>query len=186
MHSYRESTLNIQKMLRAFARAKSIDATQLPMMDALIKQSDEDQIRVLNSHLPFNIQRIMFGAIRNINTTLKTMKEKLMTASSRGENPTTAEQALELMEYLSNVANYVDPFMRKGIIIEDPNEIAKVSRLLYRKAKSFGFSEDEQRQLKEAGITEEELESFVNNFGKKISKELDIEEEVRSSVENSD
>jgi C4-type Zn-finger protein len=173
-------------MLRAFAKAKTIDVTQLSKMDALIKQSDEDQIRVLNSHLSLQIQRIMFGAIRNINTTLKTMKEKLMIASSRGENPTTAEEALELIEYLSDVAKYVDPFMRKGIIILDPNEMFKLSRMLYRKAKSFGFSEDEQRQLREAGITEEEVESFVNNFDKNACQELDIEEEVRSSVENSD
>jgi len=185
MYSYGEDILNLHKMLKAFVRSKTIEISQLSKMDSLIKQSDEDQIRVLNSHLPLDIQRIMFGAIRNINTSVKSMKKKLKTASTRHENPTTAEQALELIDSISSVAQYIDPFRMEGKIIADPSEIAKLSRILYRKAKAFGFSENQQSQLREAGITKADVASFVSSFDNNITQELGIEEEVRSPVENS-
>jgi hypothetical protein len=172
-------------MLSAFVRAKSIEPSQLAKMDAIIKQSEKDQIRVLSSSLPLDIQRTMFGAYRNVTTSLKAMKEKLKTASLRHENPTTAEQALELIESLSNVAYYIDPFTKAGRIIAGSDEIAKFSRILYRKAKSLGFSENQQAQLKEAGITEKQVESFVNSFDSNVSQELGIEEEVKPTFENS-
>jgi hypothetical protein len=171
-------------MLSVFAKTKTIDISQLSKMDALIKQSERDQIRALSRSLPLDVQRAMFGAIRNIHISIKTMKEKLKTASLRHENPTTAEQALELMESLSNVADYIDPFTNEGRIIAESDEIAKFSRILYRKAKSFGFSEGQQTQLKEAGITKEQVESFVSRFDDNVSQELGIEEEVKPAFKN--
>jgi hypothetical protein len=184
MYSYCQDVLRIQKMLTVFAENRIIDVRQLSKMDALIQQSERDQIRVLSSSLPLDVQRTMFGAIRNVNTSVKTIKKELKIASERHENPTIAEQALELMESLSNVASYIDPFTNEGKIIAEPDEIAKFSRILYRKAKSFGFSEDQQAQLKEAGITEKQAESFVNMFDNNVSQEIGIEEEAKPASEN--
>jgi len=185
MYSYKQNLLNIRKMLNIFIETKNIDTSQLSKMDALIKQSEKDEIRVLSRPLPLDVQRTMFGAFRNITTSVKAMKEKLKTASLKHENPTTAEQALELMESLSNVVYYIDPFVNEGKIVAEPDEIAKFSRILYRKAKSLGFSEDQRAQLKEAGITEKQVKSFVNDFDNNVSQELGIEEEVKPSFENS-
>ena len=184
MYSYSQDIINIQKMLSLFVKTKNIEVSQLSKMDMLIKRSEEDQIRVLNSSLPLSLQRTMFGAIRNVSTSIKAMKEKLKTASLRRENPTTAEQALELIESLSNIACYIDPFTNESRIIAEPEKIDKFSRLLYRKAKSLGFSEEKEAQLREAGITRKQVERFVNNFDKNVSQELGIEEEVKPTFEN--
>lgn len=185
MKSYSLELTSIQEILRGFARTQTIDAHQLSTMDEIIKRSEQDQFRILNSSFSSDVQRIMFGAIRNINTAVKGMKTRLRTASERRENPTTAEQALELMENLSNVAHYVDLYVNKGQIT-DLQEIDKLSRLLYRKANSLGFSQDQMEQLKEAGITEKQIESFVSSFDNKVSQQLEIEEEVQSKIEATD
>lgn len=184
MYSYRRDIINVQKMLSLFVRAKTVEISQLAKMDALIERSEKDQIKVLSSSLPLDLQRTMFGAIRNVSTSMKAMKEKLKTASLRCENPTTAEQALELIESLSNVACYIDPFTNEGRIIAESEEISKFSRILYRRAKSLGFSEEKQAQLREAGITRKQVKSFVNSFDKNVSQELGIEEEVKPTFEN--
>jgi hypothetical protein len=169
-------------MLSVFAKTKNIDASQLSKMDLMIKQSERDQIRVLNKPLPLTTQRIMFGAFRNINTSVKVMKEKLKTASLKHENPTTAERALELMDILSTLTYYVDPFVNRGEIAVNPDEIAKASRMLYRKARSFGFSENRETQLREAGVTEGQEKSFINDFENNVSQQLGIEEEVKNQI----
>src|SRR3972149_9227075 len=183
MYSYKQELTSIREMLNIFIKTKVIDTSQLSKMDSLIKRSEMDQIKALNCSASLNTQRIMFGAIRNVHTTIKGMKEKLKTAAMRDENPTTAEQALELIESLSNVALCVDPFTNENRIITNIENIAKLSRILYRKAKLFGFSEDLQVQLKEAGITEAQVKSFISYFDNNLSQELDIEEEVKSTVE---
>ncbi len=185
MYSYKQELVAIQGMLNSFIKTKVIDVKQLSKMDSVIKRSEEDQIRTLNSSMPLDIQRTVFGAVRNIHTTVKAMKGRLLTASARHENPTTAEKALEMMEILSNVAHSIDVFANERRIT-DAKDIEKLSRILYRKAKSFGFSEDQQTQLREAGITEIQVESFINHFGNNLSQELDIEEEVHSNLESSD
>jgi len=184
MYSYKQDIIQIQSMLNGFVKTKVIDVKQLTKMDSLIKQSEQDQIRTLNSSLPLDTQRTMFGAVRNLNTSIKGMKERLKTASVRHENPTTAEQALEMMEILSNVAYCIDAFTNERRIT-DVKDIEKLSRILYRKAKSFGFSEDQQTQLRDAGITESQVESFIDHFDNNLSQELDIEEEVQSNRESS-
>jgi len=184
MYSYKQELNRIQEMLNNFVKTKVIDVKQLTKLDSLIKQSEQDQIRTLNSSLPLDIQRIMFGAVRNMNTSLKGIKERLRSASLRHENPTTAQQALEMMEILSNVAYSIDAYTNERRIT-DVKDIEKLSRILYRKAKSFGFSEDQQTQLTEAGITASQVESFIDHFGNNLSQELDIEEEVHSNLESS-
>jgi hypothetical protein len=185
LYSYAQDVLSIKKMLNTFTENRTIDVSQLSKMDALINHSEKDQIRVLSSPLSIDNQRIMFGAIRNLNTSIKAMKIKLKSASERHENPTTAEQALELIESLSNVASYIDPFTNEGRINAEPDEIAKISRILYRKAKSFGFSENQQTQLREAGMTEKQVKSFITKFDNNVSRELGIEEEVKPESKNS-
>lgn len=185
MYPYKQDLDIIQKMLANFVKSKVIDITELPKMDRIIKSSEEAQIRILNySNLPLSTQRIIFGAYRNINTALKSMKEKLSTASLRHENPTTAEQALELMDNFFNVVAYLDTFSFEKTA--DVDVIEKFSRLLYRKAMAFGFCQDLQTQFKEAGISESQVQSFISNFGNNLSQELDIEEEVQSPIEDSD
>jgi hypothetical protein len=184
MKSYELELTSIQEMLRGFVRTKTIDIKKLSIMDALIKKSEQDQFVILNSSFPFEIQSSMFGAIRNINTAIRGMKARLVTASERHENPTTAEQALDIIENLSNVASFIDPFASEKKIVAESDEIARVSRTLYRKAKSFGFSEDLETQLKEAGITEKEVKSFIKKFDNNVSQELDIDEEVKPATEN--
>jgi hypothetical protein len=184
MYSYKQDLGIIQKMLAGFVRSKVIDVAKLPEMDRIIKSSEEAQIRILNySNLPLSTQRIIFGAHRNINTALKSMKEKLNTASLRHKNPTTAEQALELMDNLFNVATYLDTFSSQETANLDV--IEKFSRLLYRKAMALGFCQDLQTQFKEAGISESQVKSFISNFGNNLAQELDIEEEVQSPIEDS-
>lgn len=186
MYSYQRELIPIQKMLKRFIETKVIDTSHLSKMDSLIKQSEVDQIRALNRSIPLNTQRIMFGALRNMNTSLKCMKEKLKTAASSHENPTTAEQALELMESLRNVALCVDPFVNENVIVTNMENVEKLSRILYRKAKAFGFSEDVVTQLKQAGITESDVKSFISSFDNNLAQELGIEEEVQSTLENTD
>jgi hypothetical protein len=184
MYSYKGEIATIKEMLCLFVKTKTVDASQLSKMDSLIKQSEVDQIKVLNGSAPLNTQRVMFGAIRNVHTSLKCMKEKLKTATFRHENPTTAEQALELIESLNNVALCIDPFTSENTIVTSEENIAKFSRILYRKAKAFGFSEDEKAQFKAAGITISQVKSFINSFDSNLAQELDIQEEVQSAIEN--
>jgi len=184
MYSYKQELGNIKEMLNLFLKTKTIDTHQLSKMDSLIERSETDQIKALNCSAPLNTQRIMFGAIRNISTSIKGIKEKLKTAVLRHENPTTAEKALELMESLFNVASCVDSFIDENRIPVNLENVAKLSRILYRKAKSFGFSEDLQEQLKRAGVTEAQVKTFICNFDNNIAQELDIEGEVKSKFEN--
>jgi hypothetical protein len=184
MYSYKKEIDSIQQMLYSFLETKVINTAHLSKMDALIKRSDVDQIKTLNSISSLSTQRVIFGAIRNINTSLKGMKEKLRTAALRHENPTTAEQALELVESLSNVALCIDVFNSGEIDASEIDNIAKLSRILYKKAKAFGFSEDTQSQLKEACVNEAVVKSFISNFDSNLAVELDLEEEVKSTVKN--
>jgi len=185
MRSYSQEIAKIEKMLEGFVESSKIDANQLSLMDNVIKWSEEDQIKVLNnSYLALDVQRLFFGAIRNVNVSMKSMKEKLKGAATRRENPGTAELALELMPSFSNLASYVDLFIgKKGSEIKLDN-VTKFSRILYKKAKSYGFYQDVASQLKEAGVTDSQIESFIDSFSRNIAQELDIEEEVSSTVES--
>ena len=186
MRSYREEIFTIQKMLKEFVDSGRIEANKLDVMDNIIRWSEEDQIKILNnSYIPLYAQRSFFGAIRNVNISMKSMKKRLVRASSQHENPATAEQALELIPSFLNLAPHIDSLLSENAFPTKVENVFKFSRILYRKAAAFGFSQDAASQLKEAGVTDSQIESFLDCFSKNISLELDIEEEVSTS-ENSD
>jgi len=154
-------------------------------MDNIIKWSEEDQVRILNdASLSLDEQMSVFGAIRNINVSMKSMRERLELAAEKRENPTTAELALELMPSFQTLAPDIDAFLQgeKGI---DFGYVSKFSRILYKKANSLGFSKDVVAQLKEAKVTQSQVKDFLENLKKNLAVELDIEEEVSSTDENS-
>jgi hypothetical protein len=184
MYTYKQDISQIQEMLSAFLKNKYIDTAQLKKTDPIIKKSEEDQFKILNCSLPLDVQRTIFGAVRNINITVKSMKQKLKTAAARHENPTTAEKAFEVMESLNNLVSCISSY-ENGSRNGNLNEIDDYSRILYRKAKAFGFSEDMNTQLKEAGVTGPQIESFIDRFDNNLAQELDIEEEVHSNSEDS-
>jgi len=187
MRSYKQELIKIEKMLRGFLESGSIDASQLNLMDDIIEWSKEDQVKVVNnSFLPLGAQISFFSAIRNVNISLKSMKEKLKVASIKHENPTTAELALELMPSFFNLVPYLDLFFKGNVYPIKVENVFTFSRILYRKAKSFGFYEDPISQLKEAHVTKPQIESFIDSFRKNVALELDIEEEVSSDLENTD
>ena len=186
MRSYKQEVLTIQNMLEKFVDSGKIEAKNLDLMDNIIRWSEEDQIKVLNnSYLPLHAQRSFFGAIRNMNITLKKMKERLKGASSSHENPTSAELCIEILPSLSNLAPYIDSLMNQNALPTEFKNVLEFSRILYKKATNLGFSQDVASQLKEAGITSSQIESFLDRFNKNVALELEIEEEVSSSNENS-
>jgi hypothetical protein len=185
MSSYKKELASIEEALRQFLANRIIDTKQLSIFDTLIKQSAQDQIRILNSSFPLDVQRTMFGAIRNINTSVVAMKERLMKAAEVHENPTTAEEAMDVMKALSDVIRCVDPYLTTGRVIADLQDIDKLSRKLYRKAQALRFSQGQERQLKDAGITEKQVKLFMNKFHSSLAHELGIEEEVQSNLDDS-
>lgn len=187
MRSYKQELTNIEKMLHDFLECGVIDSKRLSIMDNIIEWSEKDQIRVVNSScLPLNAQTSFFGAIRNIHISMKSMKEKLRLASIEHENPTTAQLALELMPSFFNLVPYLEPFFNENVYHKKVENVSKFSRILFRKAKYFGFSEDVMSQLRAAGVTKPQIKSFIESFSKNVALELDIEEEASSSLENTD
>lgn len=187
MRSYRQEIIKVQEMLKEFVDNRRIEPNKLNAMDNLIKWSEEDQIKILNSpYMPLRAQRSFFGAVRNVNISLRSMKKRLTHASSQHENPTTAEQALELMPSFLNLAPHIDSILGEDVFPTKVENVFKFSRILHRKATAFGFSQDVASQLKEAGVTDSQIETFIDGFKKNISLELDIEEEVSSTLEDTD
>lgn len=174
MYSYVESCVSIRKMLTNFLDY-GIDVSRLDLMDDLIKSSETDQVKILNSYLSLKEQRVLFGATRNICNVVKVMKEKLKIARETHENPTTIELSLEIMENLSNTASFVDEFLINGKT-EDINTVDQLSRILYKKASKLGFYQDIKTQLKDAGITKKEVKTFVEKLSKNI-EEMETEDE---------
>lgn len=185
MRSYKEEIAAIHHMLEEFLDSGRIDAKKLEKMDNVISWSEEDQITILNrSYLPLSAQRSFFGAVRNVNMSMKKMKERLDKASELHENPTTAELAMELMPSLSNLAPYIDSLINESKLF-GVRDVVELSRILYKKAMRFGFYQDVGSQLRDAGVTGSQIKSFIDRFSKNVALELDIEEEVSSPVENS-
>jgi len=176
MYSYVKACAGIHTMLRDFLE-QGIEVRKLDLMDRLIKSSQIDQIRILNSYLSLIEQRALFGATRNIYTIVRAMKEKLKIARETHENPTTIELSLEMMQHLSNVASYIDEFMVRGKTV-DIKRLNELSRILYKKANSFGFYQDVETQLKDARITDEELKTFVRKLHENIESEMEMQDET--------
>jgi len=163
-------------MLRDFLE-HGIEVTELRLLDRLIKSSEIDQIRILNSYLSLVEQRALFGAMRNIYNIARAMKEKLIIARETHENPTTLELPIEIMQHLSNVAPCIDEFVIHGKT-GDIGRINELSRILYRKANYLGFYQDMETQFKDANITEEEVKTFVEELHKNIELEMETEDET--------
>lgn len=181
LRKYEQELASVQVMLKGFSGKGIINVMQLHLMDKIIKWSEEDQFRILNdASLSLDEQRAIFGGIRNINVAMRSMKERLEQASEKRENPTTAELALELMPSFSTLFPEIDAFFNEKKTM-DVEYFSKFSRILYRKAKSLGFSKDVASQLSEAKITRSQVKAFLENLKKNIAVELDIEEEVSSS-----
>ena len=174
MYSYVKGCEEIRNMLRSFLE-HGIEVSKLGSMDRLIKSSEIDQVKILNSYLSLVEQRALFGATRNIYNIARAMKEKVKIARETHENPTTLELSLEIMEHLSNVAFCIDEFVIHGRK-EDIDRINELSRNLYRKANRFGFYQDMETQLKDARITEDEVKTFVEQLNNNIALAMETED----------
>lgn len=185
MESYTKAFTSLEKLLIDFQESGVIDTSKLDLIDPIVESTERDQVRVLNlSYLSLDAQRAMFGGMRSIQNTGIMLKEKLKTASERHENPTTVELALEIMPHLSNVAKYLDEFITRGKV-----EIAKIrefSRILHKKAKSLGFSRDSRVQLDEAGITSEEIKTFIKDLTENLTFEMETEGELANESSDRD
>jgi hypothetical protein len=169
---------NVQTILLDFKQKGIIDPTRLGALDELIHSSKTDQVRILNiSRLSIDEQRSLFSAVRNIYSVSKVMKTKLITASQRHENPTTADLSFEMIQSLSGLATYVDLYMSRGWV-DGTDRMNEFSRMVYKKAKYLGFSEDVATQFKEANITSNEVKTFVEQLNQNIDLETDADEDV--------
>lgn len=176
MFNYVEGCERLRRMLNTFLR-QGIDEAHLEPLDDLIKSSQIDEIKVLNSYQPISQQRILFGALRNIFNIANEMRTKLRTARANHENPTTVERALEVVESLCTIAPYIDEFLIQGKTKESA-EINELSRFLYRKAKHLGFYQDFGTQLKHAQIAENEVENFFKELTENMELELETTDET--------
>lgn len=182
---YQRELTTVQRMLEGFVGKGIVDTKKLNLMDKIIRQSEEDQFRVLNdASLSLDEQMSVFGAIRNVNMAIRSMKERLESAAEKHENPTTAELALELMPSFFNLAPDIDEVLHENRVV-DLNYISKFSRILYKKTRSLGFSRDVASQLDEANISGTQIRAFLESLKKNVALELDIEEEASSSDESS-
>jgi len=178
LSGYAKMIYNVQTILLDFKQKGIIDSTKLGPLDELIHSSKTDQLRILNiSKLSIDQQRSLFGAVRNIYSASKVMKTKLVTASERHENPTTADLSLEMIQSLSSLATYVDVYMTRGWV-DSTDRMNEFSRIVYKKAKYLGFSEDIATQFREVNITSNEVKTFVEQLNQNIDLETDADEDV--------
>lgn len=172
MFNYVEGCERLRKMLDTFL-VNGIDEVHLEPLDDLVKSSQIDEVKALNSPQPLSQQRVLFGALRNIHGTTDEMRAKLRIARVIHENPKTVERALEMIESLCAIAPYIDEFLTEGRTKES-EKINELSRELYRKANRLGFYQNLDTQLKRARISENDVEDFV----KKLTKNIEIEVET--------
>jgi predicted ATP-grasp superfamily ATP-dependent carboligase len=164
-------------MLNIFLR-NGIDEAHLEPLDDLVKSSQIDEVKVLNSYLPLSQQRIIFGALRNIHSTTDEMRAKLRIARAIHENPKTVERALEMIDSLCVIAPYVDEFLTRGKMKESESKINEFSRAIYRKANRLGFYPNLETQLKQAQIRENEVEDFFRKLADNIEIEVENVDET--------
>jgi len=170
--NYVEGCERLRRMLNVFLE-HGIDETRLEPLDDLIKFSQIDEVKVLNSYQPLSQQRILFGTLRNIYSTANEMRAKLRIARAIHENPKTVERALEMVDSLSAVDPYIDEFLTNGKT-KEIEKINEFSRAIYRKANRLGFYPDLQVQLKQAQIGKNEVEDFF----RKLTENIEIETET--------
>jgi hypothetical protein len=176
MANYAEDCEKLRRMLDNFL-VNGIDEAHLEPLDNLIKSSEIDEIKVLNSYQPLSQQRVIFGALRNIYNASDKMREKLRIARSIHENPKTVELALEMVESLCVIAPYIDEFLNQGRT-KYGEKINDLSRALYRKANRLGFYHDLGTQLKHDQIAENEVEDFFKKLAENIEIEVETTDET--------
>jgi len=178
MSGYARKIEEIQAILYDFIQKRTIDSTRLGPLDELVRSSEADQLRILNtSRLSLDEQRSIFGAVRNTYSAVKMMKARLMTAAQRHENPTVADLSLEMIQSLSNLAPYIDEYVVQGRT-GDMKTMVEFSRILHKKAKHLGFCEDVATQLKEINIAPDEIKTFVERLNENIELETGTDEDV--------
>lgn len=174
MYKYVEGFERIREILGDFLR-HGVDPGKLDPFDQAIESSQIDQVRILNSYLSLAEQRVLFGATKNIHNIIRVMKEKLKIAHMTHENPTTIELSLEILESLSHLAPHLDDFM-----INDKAKVSTInelSRISYKKASKLGFYQDIDTQLRDAGITQKEIKTFVEKLNENIDLEMETQDE---------
>jgi len=176
LFNYVEGCERLRRMLNTFLR-QGIDEAHLEPFDDLIKSSQIDEIKVLNSYQPISQQRVLFGALRNIYNIANEMRAKLRIARAIHENPKTVERALEMVESLCTIAPYIDGFLIQGKTKES-EKINELSRVLYRKANHLGFYQDLDTQLKHAQIAENEVKNFFKELTENIELEVETTDET--------
>jgi len=177
MFNYVGGCERLRKMLNIFLR-HGIDEAHLEPLDDLVKFSQIDEVKVLNSYQPLSQQRILFGALRNIHTTTDEIRAKLKIARAVHENPKTIERALEMIDSLCAIAPYIDEFLTKGKMTESEKKINEFSRAIYRKANRLGFYPNLETQLKQAQIREKEVEDFFRKLAENIEIEVENVDET--------
>jgi hypothetical protein len=177
MFNYVDGCDGLRRMLNVFLR-DGIDEKHLEPLDDLIKFSQIDEVKVLNSYQPLHQQRIVFGALRNIHTTANEMRAKLKVARATHENPKTIERAVEMTDSLCAIAPCIDEFLIRGKMTESEKKINEFSRAVYRKANRLGFYPNVETQLKQARIRENEVEDFFRRLASNIEIEAENVDET--------
>jgi len=186
MLKYSDEVGKIGNILSDYLDKGMIDVSKLDDLDNIIKKSHSDQITVINnSYLSADEQMVLFGALRNISQTASVMKEKLYYAHIKGENPTTAELAFELIPLFENLSDYIDDYFENREIF-NLEKLEMFSRNLYKKAKKTGFAKSVSTQLEEEKIYENQIVDFVEKFNEKIISELELEDEIGLDNESLD
>lgn len=177
MDNYAEEINRITVMLTEFIKNGKIDTDRLDLIDKLTKLSTDGENKLLNSgYYPLEIKTALFGMLMDIINISEVMKESLMTAHARGENPTTADRALELMPSFHNLIPYVNSFSHNARFDrEDIERVNSLTRILHVKSKKLGFSKDADKQLEEAKINPEDVKEFIEGVKTNISTKLEIE-----------
>jgi hypothetical protein len=169
-------------VLHQFTKSGVIDKSKLGAFNELAQTAYADELRILNSpRLTLDDQRSLFGAVRNVHVAAKSMRDRLSTASQRHENPVTANQALEVCESLFNLSPYIDGYLKSGKVPER-RTINDISRMLYKKAKRYGFSEDAATQFKALNIGSDDIQNFTKKLEEKIQAEVDADDDDVGSV----
>lgn len=166
-----EAFKGLESVLENFYKNRFIDVSRLGLINPIIESAHTQQLKVLSDPLDLKTQRTMFSGFRNVENIGIMLKEKLTTASQRHENPTTVTLALDLIPNLISLSGYLDKFVHTGRV--DISEVGQLSRNLYKKSNALGFSRDDKVQLEEAGITADEIKSFVKSLNDNIDLELE-------------
>lgn len=161
-------TKNLDKMentLKSFIKKKTIESNKIRVLDKLISDCKNEEVKILsNSLISLNEQRTIFGGIRNIIEITDVMKDHLISAHSKGENPTTAELCLEIMPIMKNVLSEYREYVKSNFNKEKVNKILILSDELRRTARRKGFKRDFSKELDSIGLSDKTKIQFMEEF----------------------